>query len=96
MDKKKTESVLTPNGYTAIVVNCMSGDYTEKRVVEGVVTAKVRFLVGCENKEDAIDSIQELFDDHYDDIVDNSFFRGGITSLVCSVTDVGENLVVNS
>jgi len=94
MENSSNEKIITPNGYTALRVNLM-GDYKEKRVVEGVVTAKVRFLVGCEDKKDAIGSIQELFDDHYDEIVNNSFLRDGITSLVCEVTDVGENLVVN-
>ena len=95
MDNNTEEAVITPNGYTAIRVNLM-GDYKEKRVVEGVVTAKVRFLVGCEDKNDAKDTIKELFDDHYDEIVNNSFLREGITSLVCEVADVGENLVVNT
>ena len=95
MNNETTENIVTPNGYTAIRVNLLSS-YKEKRVVEGVVTAKVRFLVGCEDKEDAIDSIKELIDDHYDEIVNNSFLRDGITSLDCKVTDVGENLVVNS
>jgi hypothetical protein len=78
----------------AIRVNLL-GSYKEKRIVEGVVTAKVRFLVGCENAKDATDSIKELFDDHYDEIVNNSFLRDGIASLECKVMDVGENLVVN-
>lgn len=95
MDNNVNEAVITPNGYTALRVNLL-GDYKEKRVVEGVVTAKVRFLVGCEDKNDAIDTVKELFDDHYDEIVNNSFLREGITSLVCEVADVGENLVVNS
>lgn len=95
MSKKTSQGIMTPNGYKALRVNLL-GNYDEKRVVEGVVTAKVRFLVGCKDKEDAIDSINELFDDHYEDIVDNSFLRDGITSLVCKVTKVGENLVVNS
>lgn len=95
MDNNTNEAVVTPNGFTALRVNLL-GEYKEKRVVEGVVTAKVRFLVGCEDKNDAIDTVKELFDDHYDEIVNNSFLRGGITSLVCEVTDVGENLVVNS
>lgn len=83
------EKIVTPNGYAALRVNLM-GDHRERRVVEGVVTAKVRFLVGCEDKDDAVDSIRELFDDHYDEIVDSSFLRDGITSLVCEVADVGE------
>ena len=95
MENSSNEKIITPNGYTALRVNLM-GDYNEKRVVEGVVTAKVRFLVGCEDKDDAIDSIQLLFDDHYDDIINNSFLRDGIISMDCKVTDVGENLVVNS
>ena len=95
MDNNVNEAVITPNGYTAIRVNLM-GDYKEKRVVGGVVIAKVRFLVGCEDKNDAIDTVKELFDDHYDEIVNNSFLREGITSLVCEVTDIGKNLVVNS
>lgn len=95
MEGSSGEKIITPNGCTALRVNLM-GDYAEKRVVEGVVTAKVRFLVGCDDKEDAIDSIRSLFDDHYDDIVNNSFLRDGITSMVCEVTDVGEDLVVNS
>lgn len=95
MDNNTNEAVVTPNGFTALRVNLL-GEYKEKRVVEGVITAKVRFLVGCEDKNDAIDTVKELFDDHYDEIVNNSFLREGITSLVCEVTDVGENLVVNS
>lgn len=95
MENNSNKKFITPNGYIALKVNLL-GNYKEKRVVEGVVTAKVRFLVGCEDKDDAIDSIQELFDDHYDEIVNNSFLRDGITSLVCEVTDVGDNLVVNS
>lgn len=92
MENSTDEKVTTPNGYTALRVNLL-GDYREKRVVEGTVTAKVRFLVGCADKEDAADSVQELFDDHYDEIVRNSFLRDGITSLECKVTAVGENLV---
>ena len=92
MDNNTNETITTPNGFTALRVNLL-GDYKEKRIVEGVVTAKVRFLVGCESKEDAVDSIQELFDDHYDDIVGNSFLRDGITSMVCEVTEAGENLI---
>lgn len=95
MGNSSNEKIITPNGCTALKVN-LFGSYKEKRIVEGVVTARVRFLVGCQDKNDAVDSVKELFDDHYDEIANSSYLRDGITSLVCEVVDVGGNLVVNS
>jgi len=63
----------------AIIVNGMSG--LETKMVRAKIVANVEFVVGGEDDEDRFDSVRMLFDDHYDSIVERSFFGKGISSM---------------
>lgn len=70
-----------------IDLNTMCGDETE--VIRAKLEAVVEFRVGGESHEDRVDSVSMLLDDHYEDIVKNSFLGGGITSLTTEILDQG-------
>ena len=49
--------------------------------VTATITITVDFNVGGKDDDDRVDSVIELFDDHYDDIADNCFLRNGLASM---------------
>ena len=61
-------------------INTMDGSPVKTVVARYVVEAK--FKVGGTDDEDRMDSVRMLFEDHYDEIVNNSFLRDSITSLL--------------
>jgi len=61
-------------------INTFDGSKTATVVAKYTVQAE--FTVGGVDDEDRIDSVKEMFEDHYDDIVKNSFLRDAITSMV--------------
>lgn len=52
-----------------------------KKVVTAKIVMEVEFVVGGESDEDRLDSVNELFEDHYDEIADNSFLKDSIVSM---------------
>ena len=62
-----------------IELNTMDGSPVKR--VTATITVKVEFNVGGEDDDDRVDSVIELFSDHYDEIADNCFLRNGITSM---------------
>lgn len=66
-----------------INLNRILGDPSEKIKVK--ITAEVEFYVGGKDHEDRVDSVKQLLDDHYDDIIANSYFREGIVSMTTEI-----------
>jgi hypothetical protein len=60
-------------------INCLNG--APRRKVKLTVQVEMIFDVGGTDDEDRIDSVREAFDDHYDEMVNNSFWRGAITNM---------------
>lgn len=60
-------------------INCWNGEPTRK--VKLAVKVEMIFDVGGTDDEDRIDSVRMAFDDHYDETVDNSFWRDAITDM---------------
>lgn len=60
-------------------INCLNGAH--RRKVKLTVQVEMIFDVGGTDDEDRIDSVREAFDDHYDETVNNSFWRGAITNM---------------
>lgn len=69
-----------------IELNCMSG--MKRKVVRMTIVTEVDLLVGGEDDSDRIDSVVEMFDDHYDEVVNNSFFRAGVSSMELTKVEV--------
>lgn len=69
-------------------LNRILGD--ESEVVRVMVTTEVTLRVGGESRKDRIDSVRELLEDHYDDIVESEFFSHGITGLTTEILAPGE------
>lgn len=63
-----------------IMLNTMSGML--KKQVQAKITTTVQLVVGGTDDEDRKDSVQELFDDHKDEIMASlsSFFKEGLVS----------------
>lgn len=60
-------------------VNCWSGD--ARRVVRARIAIDLQFLVGGTDDADREDSIREALNDHYEDMVDQSFWRDAIVGM---------------
>jgi hypothetical protein len=60
-------------------INTLDGSKTATVVAR--YTLQAEFTVGGVDDEDRIDSVKEMFDDHYDDIVENPFLGDSITSM---------------
>lgn len=60
-------------------VNCWNGD--ARKVVEARIAVTLQFLVGAADDEDREDSIREVLNDHYDDMVGQSFWRDAIVGM---------------
>ena len=63
----------------------------KKKVVKATIQMEVEFVVGGEDDADRMDSVQELFNDHYDEIADNAFLKDGITSMFIDNLEVVGN-----
>lgn len=61
-------------------INCWNGD--PRRKVKLTVQVEMTFDVGGSDDEDRIDSVRMAFDDHYDETVNNSFWRNAITGMM--------------
>lgn len=61
-------------------INCWSGEPTKK--VKLAVKVELTFDVGGADDEDRMDSVRMAFDDHYDETINNSFWRDAITGMV--------------
>lgn len=60
-------------------VNCLSGG--ERKVVKARIALDLQFLVGGTDDEDREDSVREGLNDHYEDMVRQSFWRDAITGM---------------
>lgn len=69
-------------------VNTMDGK--KIKTVAAKIVLHAEFEVGGTDDSDRIDSVMELFKDHRDDIVDNSFLRNAITSADIQSVEIKE------
>ena len=60
-------------------VNCLSGE--KRRVVRAKITVGLQFLVGGTDDTDREDSVREALNDHYEDMVSQSFWRDAIVDM---------------
>ena len=60
-------------------VNCLSGE--KRRVVKARIAIDLQFLVGGTDDEDREDSVREALNDHYEDMVSQSFWRDAIVGM---------------
>ena len=61
-------------------INCWNGE--PRRKVKLTVRVEMTFDVGGTDDEDRMDSVRMAFDDHYDETINNSFWKDAITGMV--------------
>ena len=71
-----------------ININTMTGLPT--RVVKATLKVELSFRVGGDGDADRVDAVRTALDDHYDDVVRQSFWRDAISGLTVADITLGE------
>lgn len=61
-------------------INTMTG--LPAKTVKAVLEVELTFKVGGDSDDDRVDAVKMALDDHYDETVNNSFWRDAISGLV--------------